>query len=165
MPKVYSFIAWSGTGKTTYLERLISALKARGVSVAAVKHDAHRFDADREGKDSWRFARAGADVVAVADGEKCAVFEYRPASLAGLLARLPETDIVLVEGWHAEAGNAIVLHRAATGKPPKLSPADCVAVVTDAPMLAAGRPCFPLDDPAPLADWLTRQMLTPHNQP
>lgn len=165
MPKVYSFIAWSGTGKTTYLERLIAALKARGVSVAAVKHDAHRFDADREGKDSWRFARAGADVVAVADGEKCAVFEYRPASLAGLLARLPETDIVLVEGWYAEAGNAIVLHRAATGKPPKLSPADCVAVVTDAPMLAAGRPCFPLDDPAPLADWLTRQMLTPHNQP
>ncbi len=165
MPKVYSFIAWSGTGKTTYLERLIAALKARGVSVAAVKHDAHRFDADREGKDSWRFAKAGAEVVAVADGEKCAVFEYRPVSLAGLLARLPETDIVLVEGWHAEAGNAIVLHRAATGKPPKLSPADCVAVVTDAPMLAAGRPCFPLDDPAPLADWLTRQMQNPHNQP
>lgn len=165
MPKVYSFIAWSGTGKTTYLERLIAALKARGVSVAAVKHDAHRFDADREGKDSWRFAKAGAEVVAVADGEKCAVFEYRPASLAGLLARLPETDIVLVEGWHAEAGNAILLHRAATGKPPKLSPADCVAVVTDAPALAVGRPCFPLDDPAPLADWLTRQMQNPHNQP
>lgn len=158
MPKVYSFIAWSGTGKTTYLERLIAALKARGVSVAAVKHDAHRFDADREGKDSWRFAKAGAEVVAVADGEKYAVFAYRPVSLAGLLARLPETDIVLVEGWHAEAGNAIVLHRAATGKPPKRSPADCVAVVTDEPALAAGRPCFPLDDPAPLADWLMDQM-------
>ena len=165
MPKVYSFIAWSGTGKTTYLERLIAALKARGVSVAAVKHDAHRFDADREGKDSWRFARAGADVVAIADGEKCAVIEYRPVTLEALLPQLRGVDVVLVEGWHAEAGNAIVLHRAATGKPPKLSPADCVAVVTDAPMLAAGRPCFPLDDPAPLADWLTRQMLTPHNQP
>ena len=28
MPNVYSFIAWSGTGKTTYLEGLIAALKA-----------------------------------------------------------------------------------------------------------------------------------------
>ena len=62
MPKVYSFIAWSGTGKTTYLERLIAALKARGLRVAAVKHDAHRLELDREGKDSWRFARAGAEI-------------------------------------------------------------------------------------------------------
>ena len=28
MPPVYSFIAWSGTGKTTYLEGLIAALPA-----------------------------------------------------------------------------------------------------------------------------------------
>ena len=92
MPRVYSFIAWSGTGKTTYLERLIAALKARGLRVAAVKHDAHRFELDREGKDSWRFARAGAEVVAVADGEKCAVFTYRPVTLAELLARLLDED-------------------------------------------------------------------------
>ena len=158
MPNVYSFIAWSGTGKTTYLERLIAALKARGVRVAAVKHDAHRFDADREGKDSWRFARAGAEVVAVADGEKCAVFTYRPVTLAELLARLPETDIVLVEGWHAEAGNPILLHRGATGKEPKLTPSDCFAVVSDVPLETGGRPCFPLDDPEPLAEFLTGQL-------
>lgn len=158
MPLVYSFIAWSGTGKTTYLERLIAALKARGVSVAAVKHDAHRLDLDREGKDSWRFARAGADVVAVADAEKCAVMEYRPVPLAGVLDRLRGVDIVLVEGWHEEAGNPILLHRAAAGQPPKLSPAACAAVVTDSPEIAAGRPCFPLDDPGPLADWLMEQL-------
>ena len=158
MPRVYSFIAWSGTGKTTYLERLIAALKARGLRVAAVKHDAHRFDIDREGKDSWRFARAGADVVAVADGEKCAVMEYRPVRLETLLARLPDVDIVLVEGWHEEAGNPILLYRAAAGKAPKLPPADCFAVVSDAPLDAGDRPCFPLDDPAPLAEFLTRQV-------
>ena len=43
MPKVYSFIAWSGTGKTSYLEKLIAALKTRGVRVAAVKHDVEAF--------------------------------------------------------------------------------------------------------------------------
>ena len=154
MPRVYSFIAWSGTGKTTYLEGLIAALKARGMRVAAVKHDAHRFDVDKEGKDSWRFARAGADAVAVADGEKCAVMEYRPRSLADILARLPEVDVVLVEGWHAEAPNPILLHRAAAGQPPKLRPADCFAVVTDAPLDCGDRPVFPLDDPEPLAEFL-----------
>ena len=158
MPKVYSFIAWSGTGKTTYLETLIAALKARGARVAAVKHDAHRFDLDREGKDSWRFARAGADVVAVADAEKCAVMEYRPRSLAEIVAQLRDVDLVLVEGWHEEAGNPILLHRAGTGKPPKLPPADCFAVVSDGSLDAGDRPCFPLDDPAPLADYLLKQL-------
>ncbi len=157
MPRVYSFIAWSGTGKTTYLEGLIAALRARGLRVAAVKHDAHRLALDTEGKDSWRFARAGADVVAVADAEKCAVMEYRPVRLETLLTRLPETDVVLVEGWHEEAGNPILLHRAATGKAPKLPPADCFAVVSDEALDAGDRPCFPLDDPASLADFLMAQ--------
>ena len=158
MPRVFSFIAWSGTGKTTYLERLIAALKARGLRVAAIKHDAHRLALDREGKDSWRFARAGADVVAVADAEKCAVMEYRPVRLDALLAQLHDVDIVLVEGWHEEAGNQILLHRAALGKAPKLPPADCFAVVSDVSLDTGGRPCFPLDDPSPLADFLTRQL-------
>jgi len=161
MPRVYSFIAWSGTGKTTYLERLIAALKSRGLRVAAVKHDAHRFELDREGKDSWRFARAGADVVAVADGEKCAVMEYRPVGLDELLSRLRDVDVVLVEGWHEAADHPILLHRAETGKPPKLLPAGCFAVVSDTPLDAGGRPCFPLDDPEPLADYLAAQIGLP----
>jgi len=158
MPRVFSFIAWSGTGKTTYLEALIAALKKKGLRVAAVKHDGHRLDLDREGKDSWRFARAGADVVAVADGEKCAVMEYRPRSLAEIVSGLRDVDVILVEGWHAEAPQPILLHRAATGKPPKLDPAQCFAVVTDAPLDAGDRPCFPLDAPEQLAEHLARQL-------
>ena len=157
MPNVYSFIAWSGTGKTTYLERLIAALKARGLRVAAVKHDAHRLSLDTEGKDSWRFARAGAEVVAVADSEKCAVMEYRPVTLDGLLSGIRDVDIVLVEGWHEEAGNPILVHRAAAGKAPKLDPADCFAVVSDTALDTGGRPLFPLDDPAALAGFLAAQ--------
>ena len=82
----------------------------------------------------------------------------RPVRLETLLARLPDVDIVLVEGWHEEAGNPILLYRAAAGKAPKLPPADCFAVVSDAPLDAGDRPCFPLDDPAPLAEFLTRQV-------
>ena len=151
----YNFIAWSGTGKTTYLERLVAELKARGARVAVVKHDAHRFEIDREGKDSWRFARAGADVVAIADGEKRALMEYRPVtSLKQLLSGICDVDLILVEGWHAEAVNAIALHRAGSGKPLKLPPEKCVAVVSDTPLETGDTPLFPLDDPAPMADFL-----------
>ena len=160
MVPVFNFIAWSGTGKTTYLEGLVAVLKAGGARVAVVKHDAHRFQIDREGKDSWRFARAGADVVVIADTEKYAVMDYRPAALPEILPLLREVDLVLVEGWHADAAQSILVYRSGTGQPPKLEPAACFAVVSDVPLDAGDRPCFPLDDPALLAEFLLRCIRT-----
>ncbi|ANR69814.1 molybdopterin-guanine dinucleotide biosynthesis protein B [Selenomonas sp. oral taxon 126] len=55
----------SGTGKTTFIERLIPLLRERGVAVAVIKSDSHGFDLDTEGKDSARFSAAGAEAVAV----------------------------------------------------------------------------------------------------
>ena len=158
MTPVFSFVAWSGTGKTTYLEGLIAALKARGARVAVVKHDAHRFQIDKEGTDSWRFARAGADVVAVADSEKCAVMDYRPNDLSDILAMIRDVDLVLVEGWHDAGEHPIVVYRAGAGQPPKLDPTACFAAVSDVPLDAGDRPCFPLDDPAPMAEFLLEQI-------
>ena len=154
MIPVFSFIAWSGTGKTTYLENLIAALKARGVRVAVIKHDAHRFELDQPGKDSRRFANAGAEVVAVADSGKWALMEYRPVSFDELLEKITGVDMILVEGWHKYARNPIVLHRAACGQEPKVDPADCIAAVSDVPLETGGKPLFPLDDPAPMAEFL-----------
>ena len=154
MIPVFSFIAWSGTGKTTYLTALTAELKRRGVRVAVVKHDAHRFDIDRPGKDSARFAEAGAEVVAVADSGKWALIEYRPVGFEELLSKITGVDVILVEGWHDTAQNPIVLHRAALGQPPRLNPADCIAAVSDVPLDTGGKPLFPLDDPAPMAAFL-----------
>ena len=61
---IFAFSAWSGTGKTTILEQLIPLLKQRGLRIAVLKHDAHDFEIDREGKESWRFSHAGADSAA-----------------------------------------------------------------------------------------------------
>jgi len=59
---VFGIFGHSGSGKTTLIETLIGRLRSRGLSVAAVKSGAHGIDVDREGKDSDRFFRAGADV-------------------------------------------------------------------------------------------------------
>lgn len=55
----------SGTGKTTFIERLIPKLSERGIRVGVVKSDSHGFNLDIEGKDSRRFQNAGAQSVAV----------------------------------------------------------------------------------------------------
>ncbi|MDP6460361.1 MAG: molybdopterin-guanine dinucleotide biosynthesis protein MobB, partial [Gemmatimonadota bacterium] len=73
---VLAVCGWSGSGKTTLLDRVIPEITARGLSVAALKHDAHGLKVDPRGKDSDRLFRAGADVVApsaMMDGQVAAI--------------------------------------------------------------------------------------------
>lgn len=53
-----SFSAKSGTGKTTYLEKLVACLKEKGLRIALIKHDAHGFELDQPGKDSYRLRKS-----------------------------------------------------------------------------------------------------------
>ena len=55
----------SGTGKTTFIEKLIPLLAARDVRCAVIKSDSHGFNLDTKGKDTARFTAAGAEAVAV----------------------------------------------------------------------------------------------------
>jgi molybdopterin-guanine dinucleotide biosynthesis protein MobB len=155
---VFSFAAYSGAGKTTLLEKLIRELKARGLRVAAVKHDAHEFDIDKEGKDSWRFARAGADVVAIASGTRAAVMENRPVAFEKLISDITDVDIILAEGYKSGPYPKIALRRAGAGKGEGRDFAaelrDCAAAVSDTPVGAPGIPVFGLEDVAGLADFL-----------
>jgi ABC-type oligopeptide transport system ATPase subunit len=65
-PRVLGLAGHSGSGKTSLAERLVPALAARGLSVAYLKHDAHRFQMDKPGKDTFRVYQAGAVAVAAA---------------------------------------------------------------------------------------------------
>jgi len=53
----------SNSGKTTLLVKIIREAKRRGWRVAILKHDVHGFEMDKPGKDTWRHAQAGADIV------------------------------------------------------------------------------------------------------
>ena len=97
---VIMFSAWSGTGKTTIIEQLITSLKQAGLRVAAVKHDAHEFEIDRGGKDSWRFSHAGADITVIQSQQKTALIEQRSLSLSDTLSMLHDVDIILAEGYN-----------------------------------------------------------------
>ncbi|WP_264357644.1 bifunctional molybdenum cofactor guanylyltransferase MobA/molybdopterin-guanine dinucleotide biosynthesis adaptor protein MobB [Chlorobaculum tepidum] len=88
----------SGSGKTTLLEKLIRRFSTDGFEVAAFKHGCHRFDIDREGKDSDRFRRAGAVPVLIVDREKEALISSGTGRLdiAGLTLN---ADLLFIEGF------------------------------------------------------------------
>ncbi len=60
MIPLLAFAAWSGTGKTTLLKKLIPALCARGIRPGLIKHTHHDMDVDKPGKDSYELRKAGA---------------------------------------------------------------------------------------------------------
>lgn len=98
-PPVVAVCGYSGSGKTTLVERIITASKTRDLTVAAVKHDAHGLRLDREGKDSDRFFRAGADVYMHDSEQNARRLHGAVTSLHDLLVELgPAYDLVLVEG-------------------------------------------------------------------
>jgi molybdopterin-guanine dinucleotide biosynthesis protein MobB len=105
-----SFVAPSGTGKTTLVESVIGALAARGLRVAGVKHDAHRIELDTEGKDSWRMRQAGADTLLVGENQLAWMSNTGTAPPLDDLVALffADADVVIVEGYRS-AGLATVL--------------------------------------------------------
>lgn len=138
------FAAYSGTGKTTLLLKLLPLLKAEGLRVGVVKHAHHSFDMDYPGKDSYRLRQAGADEMLVAGRcrfgliRECREHQAEP-TLAEALVLLDPTrlDLVLVEGFKRAAIPKIELHRSALGRP-LLFPQDpnIIAIACDAGELA-----------------------------
>lgn len=161
------FAAYSGTGKTTLLLKLLPLLKARGLRIAVVKHAHHSFEMDQPGKDSYRLRAAGADEMLVAS--RCRMAWVRECdgnraepSLAEALAVLDpaRVDLVLVEGFKHEPYPKIELHRAALGRP-LLFPDDpnVVALATDGGTLAqdpGDLPRLSINEPAEIADFVLK---------
>lgn len=70
VPYVFAVCGVKNSGKTTYLEKLVAALKEHGVRVGVIKHDGHEFEGDVPGTDSSRMYQAGADATVVfSDGQ------------------------------------------------------------------------------------------------
>jgi molybdopterin-guanine dinucleotide biosynthesis protein B len=148
---VVGFVGPSNVGKTSLLERLIPALTARGLSVAAVKHSSHGFAADRPGKDSHRLYTAGAAAVALISREQLATFTRREAtagedvSLEAALGGLPGgVDVVLAEGFSWEPIPRVVLRTDAEEPPPAhVESGEVLEIVTLPGAADGGRPDLP----------------------
>lgn len=148
---------WSNSGKTTFNTQVVELLTQAGIRVGVIKHHGHKTGGvDVEGKDSWKYSQAGANPVILSASDQYAIFVSTPQgelSCAELVAKIADdVDVVIVEGFRAEADGAIEVYRKAAGHPdPKLTSNERIALVTDDDALAAevraeGKPVFGLDD-------------------
>lgn len=130
-PAVLSVTGWSGSGKTSWLEQLLPFLTAKGLKTAVVKHDVHAFEIDREGKDTWRMAQAGAAVTAIVSPDQAAVMDYRPVALSDIVSGIKDVDLIILEGGSSLDLPRILVYRQALGKGMKAAPQSCIAVISD----------------------------------
>ena len=118
---ILGFVAYSGTGKTTLLTKVIPLLKDKGIRIGMIKHAHHDFDIDKPGKDSYELRKAGAEQMLVASSQRWALMVETPgqddAQLDELLKQLDSTklDLILIEGFKHVDFPKIECHRPSQG--------------------------------------------------
>lgn len=160
--KIYGIVGYKNAGKTGLMERLVTEITGRGITVSTLKHAHHSFDVDHPGKDSYRHRQAGAQQVLLASGTRWALMsELRGADeppLADLLRLMSPVDLVLVEGYKRDAHPKVEAFRAVTGNP-LIAPDDpTVRAVASDTALTLDRPVFDLDDTAAIADFILSEV-------
>ena len=162
---IVGFAAFSGTGKTTLLTRLLPLLQQRGLRVAVIKHAHHQFDIDKPGKDSYELREAGACPMLIASSRMTALIEKHTGAdehapqLDDLIQQLDRyaLDLILVEGFKHENVAKIELHR-----PSMETPLLCVddphiiAVASDETLHDIAVPQLDINDISAIADFVER---------
>ncbi len=163
MIPIVSIVGKSDSGKTTLIEKIVRELKSRGYKIATIKHDAHSFDIDHEGKDSWRHKHAGADVSIISSPEKVAVVQDTSMdhSLADLRDKwVRDVDIILSEGYKREHHPKIEVFRSELKRELLCKEDDnLVAIAGDPSEPPKGIPVFDLNDPKPMCDFIEKRFL------
>ena len=149
-PGVLAIVGVSGSGKTTLIERLIPLFRDWGFRIGTLKHDAHYFEVDLPGKDTWRHREAGAEVVAICNGGKVAAIRSVsecPDPLDVVRDYMNDLDLVLVEGFKEYMGfPKIEVIRREVSNAPRCALASLSGIVSDIDMELCRVPRFDMNE-------------------
>ena len=164
MPPVVSIVGKSGTGKTTFLEKLIREIISRGYKVATIKHSHHSINFDQPDKDSWRHAKAGAAATMVSSTSEIQIIKpvTQELTIDQLVHQLGEDyDLILTEGFSRGNAPKIEIHRKEAG--PLLENIEPLAIVTNEPLQTEAKQ-FAMDDIKGVADLIEGIFLKPNRE-
>ena len=107
--KIIQVVGSSGSGKTTFIRKLIPALKKQG-TVAVVKHLGEHTFTIEEGKDTTVFFETGADISVGIDSHK-AIAAIHKNTLEDVLSMLfnQGIDFAVIEGFKQRSYPKIVI--------------------------------------------------------
>ncbi|MGD9731174.1 MAG: molybdopterin-guanine dinucleotide biosynthesis protein B [Desulfamplus sp.] len=175
-PNIISIAGRSGSGKTTFLEKLIPYLKRKGYHIGVIKHAHCGVQMDKKGKDSWRHKNAGAaGTVVVSPGLISMVKDYKEPDLDFIKEEsfnvesviigdaayyLSDMDLIIVEGFKHSLLPKFEIFRAGADHhtPLFLEDKNLAAFITDADYNAAV-PIFGLDDAEKVADFIEEKYI------
>jgi len=161
------FLAYSGTGKTTLLVKLISILSGKGLRVGIIKHAHHTFDIDQPGKDSYILRKAGACEMLIGSVNRWALMadadNDQEFSLQDHICRMDQDnlDLILVEGYKLETIPKIELIRPSLGND-LFFPDDrnVIAVATDDTLpVATNLPILDINNPDEIVAFICERIL------
>ncbi|MCP8304532.1 MAG: molybdopterin-guanine dinucleotide biosynthesis protein B [archaeon] len=121
MAKVVAVIGSKDSGKTSTIEYLISNLSKEGFNIASVKH-VHEpdFTIDVEGKDTWRYARAGAKVIVIVASKEVVIIKkgVPQIKLEEILKNFEDEgiDIIFIEGLRSITAKRRDIYKIVTAK-------------------------------------------------
>ena len=114
-PVVIAVVGSKSSGKTTTIEALTRELTKRGYTIAVVKHIPEpSFTIDTVGKDTWRFAKSGAEtIISVASNEIATIEKVKAKNfpLKEILQKCKGHDIVFLEGFRKFVDRKKTIHK------------------------------------------------------
>jgi molybdopterin-guanine dinucleotide biosynthesis protein B len=161
MIPIISFVGRHNCGKTTVLEKVIPILKEKGYKLAIIKHHKGDVEFDVSGKDTWRLAKAGSDVVVISTPQKTAIVRTPEKELT--LDQIKEMvsdgmDIVISEGYKFDNKPKIEVFRSEVSDKILSPEKDLVALVTDR-KFGIDVPQFAFDDAEGIADFIIERFI------
>ncbi|MEK3882038.1 molybdopterin-guanine dinucleotide biosynthesis protein B [Paenibacillus sp. PL2-23] len=112
---IVQFVGYKNTGKTTWVCRMTELFKQAGYGVGTIKHDAHEFQMDTPGTDTWQHQAAGADMTAITSASRTAMLIHKPQPLDALIDAMADSvDVILVEGFKTAPYPKLVCAREAS---------------------------------------------------
>ena len=159
---VISIVGRSKVGKTTFIERLLPALNAKGIRVATVKHHPHDFEIDLPNKDTYRHKKAGAKITIISSPHKIAIVRdvEKEFTVEEILLRfVDDVDILITEGYKKGTMPKIEVY----GMDDKAQPVcendkNLIAVISDRPV-PTSLPRFSRDDVEGVADLIVSEFI------
>jgi len=160
-PKIITIVGKSNSGKTTLLEKLIALLTDRGYKIGSVKHAHDGFEMDKQGKDSWRHRKAGAEATLVITQNQVAMVKDDKAGfIEKMSSYLWDMDIILAEGFKKQNLPKIEVFRTESvhKKPLCMEDKNLIAFITNSDY-KPDVPLFGLEDISQIADFIESDFL------
>jgi molybdopterin-guanine dinucleotide biosynthesis protein A len=163
-PFELAFCGYSNSGKTTLMEKLVNLL-SDDYRVGYVKHDAHSFKIDKEGKDTDRMWKQGAFQVLINDSTHHAKITRLQGMQMSAISHFAGCDFVFVEGWKKSRLPKILLIDEEQNLVRDFSEGDFSPVLALVGQAASAPwptnlPCFHRDDTTGLAQFVLEQWTT-----